>query len=182
MKHSGKSLLICVIGLLAAPQAMAQDFLYQFGYYGFFDNREYFNEFVNDQTIFGSRIYAEAGYAFNADNRIMAGANYLYEFGSKGEWIAPDLTAYYTGRYRNFSLYLGAFPRLNNIMMPMALMSDTIPYYRPNVEGILIDFKTRSFRHNVWIDWVSRQSQQKRESFLLGFSGFARRGLLPDHR
>ena len=63
----------------------AQHFIYKAGYFGFFDNREYFNEFVNDQTIFGSRIYGELGYSFNENNRIMAGADYLYEFGSKGE-------------------------------------------------------------------------------------------------
>jgi hypothetical protein len=155
----------------------AQHFNYKAGYFGFFDNREYFNDYVNDQTIFGSRISGELGYSFNENSRIMAGADYLYEFGSKGEWTAPDFIAYYHGQRKNVGLYLGAFPRIKNINMPVALMTDTFQYYRPVVEGILIDFKTSGFRHNVWIDWTSRQSYEKRETFLLGFSGFVKKGI-----
>ncbi len=108
----------------------------------------------------------------------MAGLDYLYEFGSKGEWLAPDIMAYYSGRYKNLNLIIGAFPRVNKIIMPLALMTDTFRYYRPNTEGILIDYRTPNFRHNVWIDWTGRQSDRKRESFLLGMSGFAGKGIL----
>jgi hypothetical protein len=62
--------------------------------------------------------------------------------------------------------------------MPLALMTDTFQYYRPVLEGILIDYRTPGFRHNIWIDWTSRQSYRKREAFLLGFSGYAERGML----
>ncbi len=178
MKNYRKCFLMVLICPFWVINTHAQEFLYKIGYFGFFDNREYFNEFVNDQTIFGSRIYGEVGYAFNERNRIMAGADYLYEFGSKGELIMPDFIAYYNGRHKNLDFYLGAFPRLNKIAMPLALMTDTFQYYRPTVEGILIDYKTPGFRHNIWIDWTSRQSYEKRETFLLGFSGFAKKGVL----
>lgn len=178
MENYRKYFLIALFWTIGFHNTQAQEFLYKIGYFGFFDNREYFNEFVNDQTIFGSRIYGEAGYAFNERNRIMAGTDFLYEFGSKGEWISPDIIAYYNGHRKNLDFYLGAFPRLNNMVMPMALMTDTFQYYRPNMEGILLDYKTPNFRHNIWIDWTSRQSYQKRETFLLGFSGFAKKGIL----
>jgi len=178
MKNFCKYFVTFLFFLVLCGYAHAQQFIYKIGFFGFFDNREYFNEFVNDQTIFGSRIYGEAGYAFNKWNRIMAGIDYLYEFGSKGEWIAPDLIAYYNGQYKNLSLTIGAFPRVNKIAMPMALMTDTFQYYRSNVEGILIDYKTPNFRHNIWIDWTGRQSDEKREAFMLGFSGFAKKGIL----
>lgn len=173
-----RTLLIALTWLFWLHSTLSQEFHYKFGYLGFFDNREYFNEFVNDQTIFGSRIYGELGYAFNKGNRIMAGADYLYEFGSKGEWIAPDFIAYYNGRFKNLDLYMGAFSRVNKIMMPLALMTDTFQYYRSTVEGILIDFRSPAFSHNIWIDWTGRQSHEKRETFLLGFSGFARKDIL----
>jgi len=178
MKRNYKYLLFSILVLVFSISAHSQKFLYKIGYYGFFDNREYFNEYVNDQTIFGSRVYGEAGYAFNESSRIMAGLDYLYEFGSKGEWIAPEITAYYSGRFKNLGLLIGAFPRVNRIIMPLALMTDTFRYYRPNTEGILIDYSTPGFRHNIWIDWTSRQSDLKRETFLLGMSGFAKRGIL----
>ena len=177
MKNSGKCLLAGFLWLTVTNSLHTQNFVYKIGYFGFLDNREYFNEFANDQTIFGSRIYGEAGYTFNERNRIMAGANYLYEFGSKGEWIAPDITAYFSGRYKHLDFLIGAFPRANMTAMPLALMTDTLGYYRPNMEGILLDYGTQNFHHNLWIDWTSRQSYQKRETFLLGFSGYAKIGI-----
>lgn len=175
--NPSRILLVLLANLLLFAGAHAQHFDYKAGYFGFFDNREYFNRYVNDQTIFGSRVSGELGYSFDENNRIMAGADYLYEFGSKGEWIAPDVIAYYHGQRDHFGLYLGAFPRQGNISMPLALMTDTFQYYRPVVEGMLIDFKTARFRHNIWIDWSSRQSTTKRETFLLGFSGHYRKGM-----
>jgi len=172
-----RHLLVLLASLIFFAGVQAQQFMYKAGYYGFFDNREYFNRYVNDQTIFGSRVSGELGYSFDANNRIMAGADYLYEFGSKGEWIAPDVIAYYHGLRKHFGLYLGAFPRHGNINMPVALMTDTFQYYRPLVEGILIEYKTARFRHNIWIDWTSRQSTTKRETFLLGFSGCYQKGM-----
>ena len=172
-----KYLLVILIMLPAIFDLHSQVFVYKFGYFGFFDNREYFNKFVNDQTLSGSRVSGELGYSFNENNRIIAGADYLYEFGSKGEWIAPDFIAYYYGHRKNIGLCFGAFPRLNKIGMPLALMNDTFQYFRPIMEGILIEYNTTGFRHNIWIDWTSRQSYQKRETFLLGFSGFAKTGI-----
>jgi hypothetical protein len=170
--------LLFLIALLAPVNLLSQQFIYRAGFFGFFDNREYFNDFVNDQTIFGTRISGEIGYSFNSRNRIMAGLDYLYEFGSKGEWIAPDFTAYYNGRNEHWNLWLGAFPRINKLSMPFALMSDTIPYYRPNVEGILLEYNSNNgFRQNIWIDWNGRQSYTRNESFLLGFSGYLKKNI-----
>jgi hypothetical protein len=154
----------------------AQSIAYKLGYFGFMDNREYFNPYVNDQTIFGSRINAEAGVAFG-NKKVMAGIDYLYEFGSKGELIPPDITLYYNSKSKYLDFYLGAFPRLNLLNMPMALMIDTFQYYRPNIEGILLNYTGENFRHNIWLDWQGRQSYDTRERFMLGFSGQARMGL-----
>jgi hypothetical protein len=170
-------LVIILFAFALKATTQSQVFRYKVGYFGFLDNREYFNPYVNDQTIFGSRVYGEVGMSLNDNNRIMAGIDYLYEFGSKGELLAPDITLYYNGRHKNLDFYLGAFPRLNYIDMPLALMIDTFQYYRPNVEGILLDYKTSFFRHNIWIDWTGRQSFDKREAFMAGFSGWAKKGI-----
>jgi hypothetical protein len=157
--------------------SQAQAIRYKIGYFGFMDNREYFNPYVNDQTIFGSRINAELGFAFDENKKVMAGIDYLYEFGSKGELIPPDITLYYNSKTRYLDFYLGAFPRLNLLNMPMALMIDTFQYYRPNIEGILLNYSGENFGHNIWIDWQGRQSYDTRERFMLGFSGHAKMGL-----
>jgi len=178
MKYYREYYLTLIILLVASLNIQSQVFNWEIGYFGFMDNREYFNKYVNDQTIFGSRIYGEAGFSFNESNKIMAGADYLYEFGSKGELLAPNILLYYNGNRKNLNFYLGAFPRYNNVVMPMALMIDTFQYYRPTVEGILLSYKTPVFLHNIWIDWTGRQSYDRRESFLLGFSGYAKKGIL----
>ena len=170
-------LLLAIAALWTTMDVFPQGFVYKTGFFGFFDNREYFNEYVNDQTIFGTRISGELGYAFSENSRIMAGLDYLYEFGSKGEWIAPDLITYYHGRSKNAQIYMGAFPRLGKISMPFALMSDTIGYYHSTVEGILLEYRKDQFYHNIWIDWTGRQSSTRRETFLLGFSGYLQKGV-----
>ncbi len=177
MKSHRAFILILLLAFAVTGISESQVFRYKIGYFGFFDNREYFNEYVNDQTIFGSRLYGEAGLSLNDNNRIMAGADFLYEFGSKGALQAPDITLYYKGSRKSIDIYMGAFPRLNRIVMPMALMNDTFQYYRPNTEGILLEYKTHAFRHNLWIDWTGRQSTEKREAFMLGFSGWVKKGI-----
>lgn len=175
MKHS-LALIVFVFNGWIAP-GMAQDFIWSIGNHSFFDNREYFNPYVDDQTIFGSRIYGSAGFAINENNRFAFGADYLYEFGSKGEGREPDIILYYQGNFRDLEFSIGAFPRHEAMEVPLALLSDTIQYYRPNIEGMLLDYRHGSFRHNAWIDWTGRQSATRREVFMLGFSGQYSKGV-----
>ncbi len=176
MAGSRKTALTIFFLLILSAVSQAQAILYKAGYFGFMDNREYFNPYVNDQTIFGSRINAEMGFAFE-NKKVMTGIDYLYEFGSKGELIPPDFTLYYNSKTKYLDFYLGAFPRLGLLNMPMALMIDTFQYYRPNIEGILLDYRSENFSHNIWLDWQGRQSYETRERFMLGFSGHAKAGL-----
>ncbi|MBN2480312.1 MAG: hypothetical protein JXB19_01120 [Bacteroidales bacterium] len=178
MFHKLKYFTIILLIQMVALSAGAQDFIWTAGNFSFFDNREYFNPYVDDQTIFGSRIYGYAGFSLNENNKFAIGIDYLYEFGSKGELQKPDFILFYQGGLKNLSFKIGAFPRHGEISMPLALMSDTIRYYRSNIEGISVEYNSGGFCHNVWIDWTSRQSYIKREIFMLGFSGYLNKGLL----
>lgn len=162
---------------LCVLHAVAQDFIWTAGNYSFFDNREYSNLYMDDQTITGSRIFGYAGFSLNENNRFAFGIDYLYEFGSKEELQEPDFIMFYKGNLKNITLTIGAFPRYHELSMPYALFSDTIRYYRPNIEGISLEYHTKGFRHNMWIDWTSRQSYIKKEIFMLGFSGYWNRGI-----
>jgi hypothetical protein len=177
MRYLKKINLIIIVALIISFNFQAQDFKWKAGYFGFMDNREYFNKYVNDQTIFGSRISGALGFSVNGNNTIMAGADFLYEFGSKGNLQVPDIILYYYGSRKNLDFYLGVFPRYHKINMPMALMIDTFQYFRPNIEGSLLSFKSSSFSHNIWIDWTGRQSFSRREAFLIGFSGLLKKNM-----
>lgn len=168
---------LSIVLFLTATHLCAQQFVYKAGYFGFFDNREYFNPYTNDQTIFGSRISGELGYEFNSNNRILAGLDYLYEFGSKGELIAPDVIAYYHGSTDKAGIYFGAFPGRNKTVMPFALLNDTFQYYRPVMEGMLLEYRSANYYQNIWIDWTGKQSFTKREAFHIGLSGSLHSGV-----
>ena len=166
-----KKILFLLIFCLLVLKSHSQTFEWSTGFQGFFDNREYFNEYTYDETMFGARVFADAGFAIDEHNRFRFGLNYLYEFGSKGDLIAPDITLYYNAEKGPLKFYLGAFPRMGIINQPLILLTDTLNYYRPNTEGMFLEFSKGWFRHNIWIDWTGRQSADRRETFLLGGTG-----------
>ncbi len=171
-----KYLLILFSSWLFTISSISQTFEWKVGVHGFFDNREYFNKYAADQTIFGSRLFAEGGVALNDFNRIMTGFNYLYEFGGKGNLLIPDITLYYKGNKGPVSLYFGAFPRRGLIAHPRILLSDTLNYYRPNVDGLFFEFRKPWGYGNIWIDWTGRKTVTKQERFLFGGSGYLHKG------
>lgn len=150
--------------------SFSQNFIWNAGFHGFFDNREYFNTYTNDQTIFGSRIFGDAGFSVDARNSFAGGFSYLYELGSKGNLIDPDITLYYSYK-GDITFSLGAFPRHNLINQPLFLLTDTFNYYRPNVEGMFLEYRKPFFYHNIWVDWTGRQALDKKEAILIGGSG-----------
>jgi hypothetical protein len=80
--------------------------------------------------------------------------------------------AYYKFTNSRWLFNAGEFPRtglLDNY--PRALLNDTLMYYRPNVEGLLLRYQTPHFMEMGWIDWVSRQTDTAREQFLFGLQG-----------
>ena len=156
---------------LLQVRSVAQTFDWKAGYYGFFDNREYFNRFTSDQTIFGSRIFAEAGFSINESNHFSVGLNALYEFGTKNHLKTPDIIFYYNATKEPFNFYLGSFPRWKLINQPLFLLTDTLNYYRPNVEGMFLSFRKKWGYHSLWLDWTSRQTNTTRETFLIGGTG-----------
>ncbi len=175
MKHF---LLVCFAIFLLLRNTAGQTFDWRTGFDGFFDNREYFNQFTSDQTIFGSRIYAEAGFSLDDHNHFMAGFSYLYEFGSKGDLIAPDIIIYYHAHKGPLQFFFGAFPRKELIHQPLMLLTDTLNYYRPQAEGMFVEFRRSWGYHNIWIDWTGRQTNTRRETFLIGGTGHIGKGIL----
>jgi hypothetical protein len=143
-------------------------------YFGFMDNREYIRSGRNSQTIFGNRLATEAGIKLDSFNRFRVGFNALYEFGSQKNTFADQIqaTIYYEHQKNNWNFFIGAFPRLNLLdNYPRALLKDTLNYYRPNIEGMLVKYETSKFKETVWLDWTSRQTNTAKETFLFGFSG-----------
>ncbi len=160
--------------LFFAPSQTTQcaELEWEIGYFGFLDNREYRNRYVGDGTFFGGRPSIEAGIGFSDRHRIRMGIDILQEFGTP--WWGIDnagLIAYYEMEGRPVGVRFGIFPRNRVLKYPKALFSDSLNYYRPNMEGLALDAKWGWGYQNVWMDWTGRMSHNVRESFLTGFSG-----------
>lgn len=163
--------------LLVTGTAVAQDFEWNAGFDGFLDNREYFSIGI-PKTMFGARLRGEIGASLGGQHRMRGGLNYLFEFGSD-PWVRrPDVTLYYEFDHKPFDFFLGAFPRSALLDFPIALLSDTLDYYRPNIQGFYLDVKRSWGYENVFIDWTSRQTDTLPERFIFGFSGEVRYGIL----
>ena len=148
----------------------AQKFEYQVRFEGITDNREYFNPIAYAQTIMGSRGAFEVGIEID-QHRIRGGLSQLYEFGSDLDLNKPKLTMYYQYVDEKRELLFGAFPRAKRINFPFARLTDTVLYYRPNIEGLFYESRWNWGKENIFIDWTSRQTDFNRENFLVGFSG-----------
>lgn len=170
--------LIITLSILSISAGYTQDFVWNTGFNGFFDNREYFNEYVEPQTMFGSRIFGFAGFAINDHQEFGAGIDFLYEFGGNVSSNSFSPLLYYHFENRLVNLYMGAFPRKHLTNFPIVLQNDTIEYYRPNIEGIFVEFRKPWGSHSFWLDWTSRQTDTERETFQIHGSGKLQKGLL----
>jgi hypothetical protein len=166
-------ILWCVAGI----PGNTQSFSYNAGFDGFLDNREYYS-IGNPKTIFAARTWGEVGADLNEYHRFRTGLNYLYEFGYDTDAHIPDVTMYYRYDAEKIDFLIGAFPRRDLLNFPLVFLSDTLMYYRPNVQGLYAAYAGKNWHQNVFIDWTSRQTNDRPERFAFGFSGNLRFGRL----
>ncbi|MDO8951569.1 MAG: hypothetical protein Q7U86_03030 [Draconibacterium sp.] len=150
--------------------ATSQDFEYQVLFEGIGDNREYFNDLGYPQTILGARGAFETGIKFD-NHRLRGGLSQLLEFGSDIDAQKPKLTLYYQFSEQQTEFLFGAFPRRDKIDFPLAMLTDTLLYYRPNIEGMFGELHWDWGHQNAFIDWISRQTDYNSEIFTAGTSG-----------
>ena len=148
----------------------SQNFEYQVLFEGIGDNREFFNDLAYPQTILGTRAAFETGVRFD-NHRIRGGLSYLFEFGSDIDAQKPKLTLYYQFKNENKEFLFGAFPRRDKIDFPLAMLTDTLLYYRPNIEGMFGQLLWEWGHQYGFVDWISRQTDYNSEIFTAGTSG-----------
>jgi len=173
---------LILLAFLTGMPGHAQSLEWNAGYDGFLDNREYFS-IDNPQTIFGSRVWGEIGADLGDYHRFRAGINYLYEFGYTAFAHIPDATMYYRYDREKIDFMIGAFPRRNLLSYPLVFLSDTLNYYRPNMEGACLGYTGKRLQQHAFIDWTSRQTDDRPERFIFGLWGKVRMGMffLEDH-
>lgn len=154
--------------------------------YGFFDNREYKAFTPRSKTYSGTRLSLDAGLNIDSANHFRVGMNALHEFGGKDFFYEVKPVIYYSYDRQGWLFNIGMFPRQNLVSdYPIALLNDTLNYYKPNIEGMLARYQGKKGNISLWIDWISRQTETAREQFIFGTSGkyipFENKGVFVSH-
>ncbi len=137
---------------------------------GIGDNREFSSRKNISQTILGTRGALELGTTID-NHRLRVGISHLFEFGSTINSQKPLLILYYQLEKPNTSFHFGSFPRRGLVNFPLAMLSDTLMYYRPNIEGMRGEVRWENGYQNGWVDWTGRQAIGIREAFSAATSG-----------
>lgn len=143
-----------------------------FNGFAFLDDHEYDALIPLRKTISGTRTALDLGYNLDSSNHFVVGINALHEFGGKPYFLKADPVAYYSYDSKHWLFNAGQFPRQDLLTQyPRALLNDTMQYYRPNVQGLLIRSRHKLGYETAWIDWISRQTPTDRNQFMAGELG-----------
>ncbi|WP_372775523.1 hypothetical protein [Mangrovibacterium sp.] len=166
-----KQFLTFILLFTISMTSMAQKPEYEVLFHGIGDNREFTQKYSYPQTIMGERTSIELGTTIDSLHRFRFGLSHLFEFGTEADQVKPKLTAYYRYNDQTNTFFFGAFPRMDLLDFPLAMLADTFLYYRPNIEG-LFGKHSWSWGHQLgFVDWTSRQTMTQRETFMAGLSG-----------
>lgn len=168
-----KRLLLLSVLLFGMHLANGQELEWNVNLHGFIDNQEFSKANFPSPTILGTRFSPEVGLRIDSTHRIRIGFNSLNEFGDKHNFVRKiDPVIYYNYQKKGVDFYLGSFPRYHTLKTyPKALLREDLEYYRPNLEGFLFNYRTKSFQQQAWVDWTSKQSEIDKEGFIIGVAG-----------
>lgn len=165
-------LLIMIPCLCVFLPISAQQKVWKVGVNSFFDNTEFMHSKVQiPQTMAGVHLAPEIGLSWDTIHRIFVGVDAMHEYGSNKTIDYIDPIAYYEYNSAPFRFIMGAFPRkqiLNDY--PRIFFTDSINNYRPNINGICWEYAQGSSYIRAWLDWTSRQTRERHETFLIGES------------
>lgn len=176
MKHFT---LVLALFISLACNLNAQIIEWNMGIFGFADNREYKSSVQIPQSILGIQFLPQIGLSFDSLHTISVGANLLKEFGSDMFVDKVHPYVYYKFSGELFSYHFGSFPRRQFLSSnPKLLYYDSLDYFRPYINGLFWTFKKAGFSQSVYLDWTSRQTNTRRETFIMGGQGSYSHGML----
>ncbi len=170
--------ILCLLMLLSGASSLAQSPRFYLGFDGIFDNREYFTPYSIHQTIFGARINPGVAFQWDTVHQLHVGLNYMYEFGGELLGVLPQIDLYYSYHGEHLKFLFGSFPRRELLDEPLMILTDSLGYYRPNLEGAWIGTRWDWGSVQGWVDWTGRETPETRESILGGASATIRSSLL----
>lgn len=175
-----KYLLLIILCCTTSYVGMAQDILWNADFDFRFDNREYGDPskmIAPSETLFGANMRPEIGLGWGYGHSLMLGTTLPADMGSEKFMGTPELLAYYAYDGEKFSASLGLFPRKRlRGRYSYAFFSDSYRFYKPTIEGMLIQYGDTDWFVELGCDWNGLRSKTRREMFTIIFAGEARKG------
>lgn len=168
-----KKFFLFAMILFFSYQMLAQTVDYSFRFNGIGDNREFFSNYNKPQTILGTRASFSLGGKIDSVHQVRVGIDYFYEYGSRLGELPPNLILYYQFLNHRWHFRMGTFARKDVMDLPLAIVADDWDYFNPNLEGLFVGYRNNSVNMNAYVDWISRQSNTRREQFMAGINGDA---------
>jgi hypothetical protein len=159
-----------ILLVMLSLSGVAQKPVIHFTFEGIGDNREYHNGLSKSQTILGTLGSMEFGLQSDR-NSLYGGISELYEFGSTIDFNKPKFILYYKFEDTHTQFHFGSIPRRGIVDFPLAMLADTLAYYRPQIEGMAGKMSGKWGYQMAFVDWTGRQTKTIRESFMVGSSG-----------
>lgn len=171
-----KRIVSVVIALLCLADVWAENskptFLYDVDFVFDFDNREYHDPYDVSRTIVGFRLTPTIGVGFadslGGQHRLMAGATYIQPCGADWRHVRVMPTVFYQWDIRGFRCSFGFIPYDELLSpLPLYLRSDSISFSEPNIQGALLQYRSRWGYVQGLADWRGMYSKERREAFRL---------------
>jgi hypothetical protein len=169
----GRAGLLFLIALVSASAVYSQQAEWKAGVFSFFDNVEFGKSAVKiPQTMAGVIVVPELGLKWDTLHSVHLGVSMLHEFGSLKVIDKTYPEAYYCYNGKPVFFVMGAFPRKMAVQdYPRLFFQDSLSYYRPLMNGMIVKYGEGSNYIELWLDWTGRQSLTVHEAFFLGISG-----------
>lgn len=166
--------------ILANLNVQAQELQWKTGFNYFFDNTEFARSSITiPQTMTGVHLSPEIGVKWDSAHSVFAGLDVLKNSGTSNVIDKTDVIAYYQYLTTATTFRAGSFQREEVLSNYSNLFfQDSVKNFRPLIQGIFWQVKKNSSYFNLWLDWVSHQTDLNREIFFVGASGHKRLGFL----
>jgi len=158
----------------------SQEVQWKTGLNYFFDNTEFDRSSITiPQTMTGVHLSPEIGVKWDSAHSVFAGVEVLKNSGTSNIIDKTDVIAYYQYLTLTSTFRAGSFQREEVLSNYSDLFfQDSVKNFRPLMQGIFWQIKKNSSYFNLWLDWVSHQTNLNREIFFIGSSGHKRLGFL----
>ena len=170
---------ILILSILYFQNTFAQTFKWNAQFEVIADNREYFSPYGFSQTLIGTRLKPEVGFALDDKQRVMVGASYFLLVGDSAFSQPVIPVAYYNYGNKGLDFYAGFVPRqYQQHQFPLAFYTDSLHYFSPVNQGFVANYEKKwgkfSISQSGMFDFFMNYDYGAREQFVTGIAGNAR--------